>query len=231
MAAVLVVATTIGPRLDGAWFGGHDGATPAASSTDAGSSGDHDDTREQRSLRRAAVDDALHRCKVGYAAEQDAVHAAHVTLHQWDVHIGAMNKLVAGEITLAKARSFWAETRDAAAKNAHAFRSADRAYREQADGCAPLGPTLSGAADPSDAAGLTTCAVAMHAGERVLVTARTALTTWEHHIKDMNRLRSGKLSPQKATDDWQKNWKMGNMQMKMYHKPAAADENAHCPLA
>ena len=53
----------------------------------------------------------LDRCQSVYDAQSAPLQAAGGSLTQWEVHIGAMNKLVVGAITLKQASQFWNQTR------------------------------------------------------------------------------------------------------------------------
>lgn len=172
-----------------------------------------------------SLEQERHQCAVAYRSAQDALESAERTLEQWEIHIGAMNQLVAGEITLAQARDFWARTRVAAAAKADAFRQAYQEYRST-EGCA-----YPEAVGPGGAGELSQCAEALAADEAALAEAETALTTWEHHIEDMNRLRAGTLSGEKAAAMWQRMWKKGVEQMEDYQQAAAKARGGTCPLA
>ena len=59
-------------------------------------------------------------------------------MRQWEVHIGAMNQLIDGEITLQQATRFWNETRRAAAgRPRECTAAAHRDYKQRAARCGP----------------------------------------------------------------------------------------------
>ena len=161
---------------------------------------------------RSAVDPAaLAQCRAAWDAVQDVLDAAEPSLRQWEVHIAAMNQLVAGEITLAQASAFWERSRVDAQERYDAFAARDRG--EDTGRC-----TVSGA-----------CARAVSAAEDTRGAARTALSRWSHHIADMNRLRAGLLSPEMAQQMWLSNWRQGAAELRVYHQRAGASADLRCP--
>jgi hypothetical protein len=132
-------------------------------------------------------------------------------MDQWEIHIGAMNKLVVGAITLPQATAFWNQTRVGAQHRIDSFHAAIRTLRGSGVDCPS--PGLLDKASSSD---LRSCARHVHAELRALEAARTAVNTWDMHVKDMERLRTGKLSPTVATQMWLSMWQRGQDQLKVY---------------
>src|SRR4051812_43370606 len=61
-------------------------------------------------------------CSTVFADEQQVIRAAHDAMSQWRLHISAMNKLVAGKISMDQAMGFWAQTRAGALRHIEKFR-------------------------------------------------------------------------------------------------------------
>ena len=157
----------------------------------------------------------LMRCVTADRELTDALEEARPALDQWSVHVGAMNKLVVGEITLQQASAFWNSTRRGAARRVGEFRKVMADLR--ANGLDCPGPHYLA----PGARSLAPCARRVGAEAQALGAARTAMATWEHHIHDMEMLRSGDLSPQDATAMWLSMWQQGMRDLDAY----AADAN------
>jgi hypothetical protein len=154
----------------------------------------------------------LDRCEEVYTAQVRPLTAVGPAMTQWEVHIGAMNKLVIGAITLAQARAFWNQTREGAARNLAEFGHAQRAYAQRTARCPmPLGRA-------SDE--LRGCAAVVAARHRELRRATAALGTWRTHVKHMEMLRHGEMSPEDATQMWLKSWREGDRQVNAYRSAA-----------
>ena len=152
-------------------------------------------------------------CRSVHDSQAKALSAAARSLAQWRIHVGAMNKLVAGDITLAQATRFWNATRAGAAHRVRQFRSADNRVSRSARCHAP-----NSSSTPS--ARLSSCLSAVEAAAATLATARRAIRTWAHHIADMEMLRMGQLSPTQAINMWIMNWHKGVRQLARYHAAA-----------
>jgi hypothetical protein len=151
-------------------------------------------------------------------------------LAQFDKHIDAMNLLVAGKISLSVATTFWDETRVRAAQNAAAFRRADKELAATGTPCPTLDPEIASAAPYGQVVALKSCASAIAARNEAMRRARTVVSTWEHHIHDMEMLRMGHITPAQATAAWQKNWKTGEKQLATYDKALAKAKKLPCSL-
>lgn len=162
---------------------------------------------------------ALQSCRQQHDVLRQALRAVGPAMTQWEIHVGAMNKLVAGAISLSQANAFWNNTRVDARQNLSAFYAAQRqASRLQAACPGPM------AAMPgmSQSAGLRSCARRVAADRRVLSAADTAMATWRHHVLAMNMLRMGSMTPATATRMWLASWQEGVRQIQAYHHAAHA---------
>ena len=163
------------------------------------------------SVATPAAPSRLSRCATAAYSLGTPLRAAAPAMDQWEIHIGAMNKLVVGAITLPQATAFWNQTRVGAQHRIDSFHAAIRTLRGSGVDCPS--PGLLDKASSSD---LRSCARHVHAELRALEAARTAVNTWDMHVKDMERLRTGKLSPTVATQMWLSMWQRGQDQLKAY---------------
>ena len=131
---------------------------------------------------------------------------------QWEVHIGAMNKLVVGAISVAQAQQFWNQTRNGATRNLERFADAQRAYQQRTARC----PTPNRQASEE----LRECAAVVTAQRRELVRAAVALSTWRTHVHHMEMLRRGEMSAEDATRMWLASWRTGARQVDVYRGAA-----------
>jgi hypothetical protein len=159
----------------------------------------------------------LQRCASMAESLATPVRSAGPAMDQWELHVGAMNKLVAGAISLPQATAFWNQTRVGAKKLIADFHRADRISARQAVSC--HWRHFEHHAPPA----LRACAREVAADAKALGAARTAVATWEMHVHDMEALRSGKLSPAAATSMWISMWKEGVHQVRVFH---AAERSA-----
>ena len=178
----------------------------------------------------AALAKEAESCRLANLRQQAPLSAADVSLAQFDKHIDAMNLLVAGKISLSVATTFWDETRVGATQNAAAFRRADKELAASGTACPKLDPAVSNAAPYGQVVTLKSCADAITARKAALARARTAVSTWEHHIHDMEMLRMGHLTPAQATAAWHKNWKTGEKQLATYDRSLAKAKKIPCTL-
>lgn len=170
-------------------------------------------------------------CRLANLRQQADLAAAAVSLEQFQKHIDAMNLLVTGKISLAVARTFWDQTRVMASQNAAAFRAADELLAATHSACPEPGPTAACSAPVDKVEAVTACAKAGMARGAVLARARDAITTWEHHIHDMELLRTGQISPAQATSKWQINWQTGQRQVDAYGATLLVANTLKCPLS
>jgi hypothetical protein len=154
------------------------------------------------------------------------LEAARPALRQWQVHVDAMNQLVVGEITLQQATEFWNRTRVGAQRRVEDFDDSWAALRRQGVDCPT--PSLMAPATPA----LRPCAEHVEAQVRVLQAARTSINTWREHVRHMDMLRLGMLSPEKATEMWLSMWRQGVRDLKTYHRAAHhAGMTTGCPAS
>lgn len=170
-------------------------------------------------------------CRLTNLRQQAALGTGAVSLAQFDKHIDAMNLLVAGRISLSVATTFWEQTRVAAIENAAAFRAADKGVGRPELTCQPLAPGVAAVADLDQANAIAACAASTTAKGSAIRLARTAVTTWEHHVHDMERLRQGTLSPAEAKAAWRKSWKTGEIQLDAYEAALKRSALSRCSLS
>ena len=157
----------------------------------------------------------LERCGDAAFLMSRPLEAAGPAMDQWAVHIGAMNKLVVGAINLQQANAFWNQTRVGAHHRIKEFREAMHELRLQGVDC-PTPRLLPRTATAT----VRTCVQQVDADMRTLDAARTAIDTWSMHVADMERLRTGKLSPAAATRMWLSMWRTGQQQLDDYRASA-----------
>ncbi len=165
----------------------------------------------------------LDRCQAVYDAERAPLEAAVGSLAQWEVHIGAMNKLVVGAITLKQARQFWKDTREGAHAKLHDFATARRHYDQRIFRC----PAPRRAVEEANPA-LGTCHRAVAAHGRTIRLATVALGRWERHVHHMDMLRSGEMTAQQASRLWLRNWRDGDREVRAYRAAARAGKGLAC---
>jgi hypothetical protein len=180
------------------------------SSSSAGVHVGHVQPSGSDSMLESAVAD----CRARWQQQREPLRAAQASMKQWRVHIEAMNELVAGNITLAQASTFWNRTRMGAMHRIMRFEQDVRHYGSTAPACSMI--TLQQADGTTIPDGARHCIRAAVAGDRVLASVETALTTWQGHVHDMEMLRQGNLSPAQATQAWQMMWHMGQHQLAKY---------------
>lgn len=155
------------------------------------------------------------KCLARYDAQGQPLEAADSALAQWRIHVGAMNQLVTGSITLRQATAFWNRTRVDAQERLAAYDAAVQSL----DGLARChkGDTE-----------IKHCRAAVHARSRQLALAERSLATWREHVQHMEMLRHGHLSPEKATRMWLASWRQGLRQLDSYDAAARDAGRHHC---
>ena len=167
-----------------------------------------------------AATSALARCRSVYDTQTAPLRAAAVSLDQWEVHIGAMNKLVVGAISLPQARQFWGQTRVGAHAKLHEFATTRSDYDRRIYHCAGPGT--------QDKPVLEECHRAVVSRGQTLHLATVSLATWEEHVHHMEMLRRGEMTPQEATDLWLQSWRQGVREVEAYRAAARADRGLTC---
>jgi Mrp family chromosome partitioning ATPase len=174
---------------------------------------------------QAMVAVAMKECRSKWDAQAAPLQAAAASVQQWQVHVAAMNQLVAGRITLDQANAFWERTRVRAAQKVHRFQNADATYTAGRYSCRT--PAAARNTDVNLAA-LSACQRNIAQREDALRAARAAINTWHHHVMDMNMLRAGVMSPAHALHLWRKYWKHGVAELSAYHTQLRQTNNQHC---
>jgi hypothetical protein len=163
------------------------------------------------------------RCRQADAELAEVLRAAVPALDQWEIHIGAMNKLVVGAITLQQATAFWEQTRVGADRNLDRFYSATRRVPFAGVDC-PSPDSLTQAS-----AALSSCARRVAQERRAFEAARIAMPTWKKHVRHMEMLRMGHMSPAVATRLWLASWQEGVRELQAYrHAERPVDGSGRC---
>ena len=205
-AIIGTVAVTLSLALVVAWFDHTQNDGPSATSTSSGPAAGRSSAAAAEASRQLAS------CQAVWRAQSRTLRAADRSLAQWQVHVDAMNQLVAGKITLAQAKDFWSRTRVGAAARVARFETSVGRYTG-------LEPRCGGAPRPAGASRqLTACRVGVRARDRAIDAGTVAVTTRKHHIMDMEMLRAGQITPQQAIAMWLKNWHLGVRQLNAYSR-------------
>lgn len=163
----------------------------------------------------AAFRRALASCRTASTTQARDLSAAQTSLDRWRTHIRAMNQLVAGKITLQQAKAFWTASRTGAAQEVARFEAVDKRSRGVSTQCSAPPGLDDHAAHLTQ---LAACRQAADAQEAELNSGRTAIATWRRHIRDMELLRAGKISPFVGLMRWNKNWKKGDAELQHYRE-------------
>jgi hypothetical protein len=158
----------------------------------------------------------LSRCASAARNLQDSLDAAQPALDQWAVHVGAMNKLVVGELTLQQATDFWESTRLGAQRNIAAYRDTVETLRRQGVDCPSPALLAPGAR------ALPGCTRQVEAQVGVLRAATTSIDTWDEHVRHMDMMRLGTLTPEEATQMWLSMWQEGARDLDAYESAAGS---------
>lgn len=166
----------------------------------------------------------MERCASAAAALRVPLSAADPAMAQWEVHVGAMNKLVVGAITIQQANAFWNQTRVGAHRQIDRFHKGLAMLRRHGVDCPA--PGLMSHTSPA----LRACARQVAADVQALQAARTSVSTWNMHVREMEMLRMGMISPAKASKMWLSMWQRGVRQLERYHVAERAVHRAQgCP--
>jgi hypothetical protein len=151
-------------------------------------------------------------CRDVIPAEARATRAARTATAQWEVHVGAMNKLALGAVTQAQAEQFWAGNRQSAARSLAEFDEAQRLVDRRREQCP--GPP-GGAVDEGRG-----CAAVIGARRLELDRAEAVLDTWRAHLRRTEKMWRGELSLERATQLWLASWDERVRQMDVYRRAA-----------
>jgi hypothetical protein len=155
------------------------------------------------------------RCQARWQQQRQPLQAAQSSLRQWRVHVRAMNQLVAGDISVSQATTFWNQTRIGAMHNIMQFEQDRNRYETNAPECG------SGDLDTAEVQATPRgrdCIRAAVAGDRVMSAAGAAITTWKHHVHDMEMLRDGQMTADQAAQMWQMSWRAGQRELIDYSR-------------
>jgi hypothetical protein len=181
-------------------------------------------------LAGSPLGEAMATCRLASLRVAASMGAADVSLQQFDKHIDAMNLLVAGTISLAVARQFWEQTRVGAAQNAAEYRRTQGSTRDSRTQCQALDPDVAASLPYGPVNQLNQCVTYVERASTALTRADAAVTTWQHHIHDMEMLRTGDITPAQATATWRRNWHTGQRQLAAFEAARAQARAVHCPL-
>jgi hypothetical protein len=168
---------------------------------------------------------AVTSCRTKWGLQSAARADAYLSLGQWGRHIAVMNDLRAGKLSVARAKTLWAETTVKAEENVAAFRAADKALTASKDGC-----NVDASATGPLADAVRSCATSMETVDTVLARARTAIAPWEKHLKDQSHYKAGGMTPAAAEAAWRALWRQGLATLPAYTAVAAQGQNAACKL-
>ena len=219
LVGVFVSGVVTGLIVVLAWggFAGSEGEPAATDGADLAQTSELLDTGAAATPARSGAT-RLSRCTRAARSLKDPVEAARPAMKQWGVHVDAMNDLVVGEITLQQATEFWESTRVGAQRKVDGFRDAMATLKRQGLDC-PSPEILA----PGKRA-LRPCARQVEAEVSVLRGATTSVETWEEHIRHMDMLRLGDLSPEEATRMWLSMWQSGARDLEAYRAMAREAE-------
>lgn len=141
-------------------------------------------------------------CRSVLVAQGRVVTAAEAPIAQWRIHIGAMQKLAAGQITLKQATKFWDDTQHASHGAITSFEVVNATYVKTKK--SPV------------------CIPELRSGEIVLALARRTIEQWHAHANDMDLLDKGELSASKALARWEEFYPRGQAQLAAYDEARKA---------
>ena len=159
-------------------------------------------------------------CAQVHEAQTPVLRAAAAALVGWELHADAMNRLVAADPTLMRAERHWNRTRREAVGLVDRYDEAAAAYAARTVRCPP---------DQSqEGNGGEGCRSAVAARDEVLRKAERAMATWREHVRDMEMLRDGTLSPAAARRAWQQNRRAGEAELRAYERAQRAAIGQSC---
>ena len=218
---VIAVAVAMAILLTVVWRLSYDGSTEAQDGPEAPDTS----PAATASSSHAAVVAATEECRSTWDAQTAPLEAAAKSLQLWQVHVDAMNQLVAGKITLDQVDAFWERTRMQAANQVRRFHSADSAYQADQHPCGA--PDVARNTDAGLAA-LTACQQSVTQRDDTLEAARVAIDTWHHHTMDMNMLHAGTPSTARTVRLWNKSWRQERAELDDYRSQLQQTDNRNC---
>lgn len=201
-------------------------ATPASGTASSSAPTEESTTPPASSEAADPLAASVAACQEAWRLQRAAQDAAFTSLSQWRAHLDVMNRLQAGKITLAAAKTEWAPTTVRAAENIVAFRTADQALRSANVACvAPDAPMTGPQADA-----LRTCAASSAKLNAVLAQARITIAPWETHLKDQSHFKAGEVSSAAAEAAWRALWRKGVATIGGWISAQTASAGATCAL-
>ncbi len=222
-AGVIASVLAVGLVISAVWWASYDGTSSADDQAQAANTSPAATSPSQSS--QDAIAAAADECHSTWQAQAEPLGAAAKSIDQWQVHVSAMNQLVAGKITLDQANAFWNKTRKHAAHNVRRFQRADKAYADGDHSC-PM--VVTAANNEGSLTALSDCRREIAQREDVLKAARAAIATWHDHVMDMNMMRNGSMSPTRALQLWNKYWKLGVSELKDYRSQLRQAGKPNC---
>ena len=181
----------------------------AGHATNEGTGGQSSGEASDEAEAGEAADALPQRCQEVFSAQEAPLQTAARSLGQWEIHIGAMNQLVAGTITLRQARRFWEQTRAGAAQRLERYDAAMDEWRERLARCP-------GPEQVRQGEGRIRCSRAVAARATTIRAAATSVELWREHVHHMEMLRDGEISPAEATQQWLASWREGDRELEAY---------------
>lgn len=194
--------------------------TSGGSSTD-GRSSDDEGSDTSSSSSDGKTSDGGARCEEVFTEQATPLHAAARSLGQWEIHVGAMNQLVAGAISLEEARRYWEQTREGADRRLSAYDSAMEEWRGRGARC-PRREHLPPRSRQAK------CVHAVEGRARAMRAAATSIETWREHVHHMEMLRDGTMSPEEATRLWLASWRAGDRELQVYGQASREAASLSC---
>src|SRR3954451_158361 len=161
--------------------------------------------------------DQLQRCIAADEAIRLPLRRAASSIHQWNIHAGAMNKLVAGAMTPLQATTFWNRTHVVVRHRVARFERAWAHLQRHGTDC-PRPDRLTSQAPQQ----LRSCARQVVIDMRVLYAARAAIDTWRRNMHSLDMVRMGTTSSSTASPRWTAMWGRGQRRIDAYHVAARA---------
>jgi hypothetical protein len=140
-------------------------------------------------------------CRTAVALAERDLQSADAAMVHWRRHITAMTDLVAGRMTLAQATEFWDATRVAGKRTVTTWQRADGEFRRGSRSCLESSSAGSGPG--------ASCQVRTSAAAVLLATERASLRDWRRHIRQMESLRAGRITPEHALHLWDAMYQRG----------------------
>jgi hypothetical protein len=165
---------------------------------------------------RGAANLTADECRAADQLAAAGLRAADTAMVQWRRHLDAMTDLVSGRISLAQATRYWDATRVAGKSSYRQWRRADAEFRAGAADC------LAAAGDQPP---VGACQVRVSSAAVLLAAERETLRTWRKHIRQMEALRAGRITPAHALHLWDSMYQRGLAGLRQVREAAKAFED------